>query len=147
MVKKFEAYHLDGSRELRRALRKAGDDLSDMKAAHRAAAEIVTAATLRAVPRVTGRLARTVRPGASKVSATVRAGARRVPYAFAVHWGRMYWPSKEAQPNPPRSQHQAFVYPRYYITKPASETEPKWIEEYLSRVNQIKETIEEEARP
>ena len=132
MVKRFEAYHLDGSRELRRALRKAGDDLSDMKAAHRAAAEIVTAATLRAVPRVTG---------------TVRAGARRVPYAFAVHWGRMYWPSKEAQPNPPRSQHQAFVYPRYYITKPASETEPKWIEEYLSRVNQIKDTIEEEARP
>ena len=122
---------------MRRALMKAGDDLTDLKEAHRRAAEIVTAATLRAVPRVTGKLARTVRPGASKTAATVRAGARRVPYAFAVHWGRMTWPSKEAQPKPPR----------YYITKPASDTEPTWIKEYLASVDKIVDETMKEAQP
>ena len=49
---------------MRRALKKAGDDLTDLKEAHRRAAEIVTSATLRAVPGVTGKPARNVRPGA-----------------------------------------------------------------------------------
>lgn len=132
---------------MRRALIKAGDDLTDLKEAHRHAAEIVTAATLRAVPRVTGKLARTVRPGATKTAATVRAGGRRVPYAFAVHWGRMMWPSKEAQPRPPRTQHQAFVYPRYYITKPASDTEATWVKEYLASVDKIVDETMKEAKP
>lgn len=132
---------------MRRALKKAGDDLTDLKEAHRRAAEIVTSATLRAAPRVTGKLARTVRPGASKTAATVRAGGRRAPYASAVHWGRMTWPSKEAQPRPPRTQHPAFVYPRYYITKPASDTEETWVKEYLASVDKIVDETMKEAQP
>lgn len=59
----------------------------------------------------------------------------------------MVWPSKEAVPAPPRSQHPAFVYPRLFITGPAQATEPQWVAEYLKSLQQITERIESESHP
>ncbi len=86
-----------GADELRRALRRAGDDMSDLKAIHREAADKVTGEAKARVPVVSGELGASIRSGATKRSAYVAAGRKLVPYAGPIHFG---WPERniEAQP-------------------------------------------------
>lgn len=81
---------VEGARELRAALKRAGDDASDLKDAHHAAGEVVVTEARSIVPHLSGRLEGTIRASRAKASATVKAGGAGVPYAGVQHFG---WPA------------------------------------------------------
>lgn len=117
---------VDGARELRRSMRRAGEDLGDLRAANREVAAIASTATVVAAPRRTGRLAASVRPGATQTQAIVRAGGAAVPYAQAIHWG---WPRRGIAAQP-------------FAAVAAAATEPTWTAVYLTAVERILQRIE-----
>lgn len=122
-----------GGRELRSTLRKAGSDLGELKAAHAAAAALVTAAAVGRAPRgPTGRLAGSIRPGATKTAALVRAGGARVPYANAIHWGTGPRPGR-------RGPHNIASNP--FITEAAQATEPTWGPVYARAVAEAVDNV------
>ena len=86
-----------GVKELRRELRKMGDDLEDLKALNLDVATLVSDRAKDIVPRRTGTLADTIRPAGTKTAGRVRAGFKRVPYAGVIHFG---WPARRIQPQP-----------------------------------------------
>lgn len=110
-----QVYKVEGARQLRASLRRAGDDLTDLKDANRAAADIVTPAARTRAPRRSSRLEDSVRAGATKTAAVIRAGNNRktasgVPYANPIHWG---WFSRGIKPHP-------------FLSLAAQETEQQW---------------------
>ena len=121
---------VEGARELRRSLKAAGDDLSDLKAAHKQAAEIGVRAVQPITPVLTGRLAASVRGAGTTTAAIIRAGKKAVPYAGAVHWGRKMWPSMISTPNPPRKRVYSFIKPRLFIVDGVTDVEPAWVAVY-----------------
>ena len=86
-----------GARELRAALKRAGDDMSDLKAIHKEAADKVRGEAKARVPVISGELGASIRSGATKTRSYVAAGRKLVPYAGPIHFG---WPARniEAQP-------------------------------------------------
>lgn len=112
---------VEGADQLRRTLKKAGDDLGDLKEGHREAAGIAGRRAQADAPRVTGRLARSTRWGASNRAAIVRAGGARVPYANPIHWG---WPRRNIKPQP-------------WVSEAAEATEPEWSAAYAQAVDRI----------
>jgi hypothetical protein len=110
-----------GAAQLRRALKRAGADLADMKAANEAVARTVAHAAADRAPRRSGRLASSIRGNRAVSTAVVRAGSARVPYAGPIHWG---WHRRNIKANP-------------WISKAAQATEPVWVAEYKSAVDQI----------
>lgn len=115
-----------GARQLRTTLRKAGLDLSDLKAAHAQAGEIAAAGGKAQAPIRTGALASTIRSSGTNTGATIRAGFARTPYANPIHWG---WPGHNIKPNP-------------FLSEGAQDTEPDWVAVYEAAVdealNQVK---------
>ncbi len=108
-----KTYQVEGARQLRATLRRAGDDLSDLRDANRQASEIVAPVAKSRVPHRSGRLAESIRPGATKTAAIVRAGNNRktgVPYANPIHWG---WFKRGIKPNP-------------FLSLAAQESENRW---------------------
>ena len=144
---RYQGFQLEGGRQFRKALKEAGDDLSDLKDTHREAAQIVAKAAQGVVPHKSGALAASIRPAGTKTAGIVRAGKKAVPYANAIHWGRKMWPSTTATLAPPCTRHLAPIRPTYFITGPASQTEPQWVELYFTRVTQMTEKIERESHP
>lgn len=104
-----------GVKELRRELRKMGDDLEDLKALNLDVATLVSDRAKDIVPRRTGNLADTIRPAGTKTAGRVRAGFKRVPYAGPVHFG---WPARRIQPQPflydALDQRRSEVFNRYF---------------------------------
>lgn len=86
-----------GVKELRRELRKMGDDLEDLKALNLDVATLVSDRAKDIVPRRTGNLADTIRPAGTKTAGRVRAGFKRVPYAGVIHFG---FPARRITPQP-----------------------------------------------
>lgn len=100
------AVKVEGVKDLRKRLRRAGDDLGELRDLHREiAGRVASLAKSRAPVGATGRLQKTVRASGSKTGVTVRVGSKRVPYANAVHWGRRIWPSIKSDP-PPSGRHK-----------------------------------------
>lgn len=128
---------VEGLRELRRTLRQAGDDMADLKEANRAAAEIVATAAGGRVPHLTGALAASVRPAGTKTAAVVRAGKKAVPYANAIHWGRIFWPCKEADPH-----FRSEIAPRPFLSEAATSTESTWVPLYEDRIQSILDQVQ-----
>jgi len=95
MSKRDAGLQVEGGRQLRASLKRAGIKLDDLKAAHKAAAEVVQSHAV--APNRTGRLAASTRSAGTQSAAIVRAGGAAVPYAGPIHWG---WPDRgiEAQP-------------------------------------------------
>lgn len=91
------ALQVDGARQLRSSLKRAGVSVQDLKAAHKAVADMVATDASPRTPRRTGRLAGTLRAAGTQSAAIVRAGRSTVPYAGVIHWG---WPAHgiDAQP-------------------------------------------------
>lgn len=117
---------VEGARELRRTLRKAGDDLDDFKSVHREIGGIVVDSARPKTPRgFTGRLEASVRASGTKTAAVVRAGKARVPYAGPIHWG---WPARNIRPQP-------------WLTDAASQTEPRWTNAYMKHVERVLDKI------
>jgi len=85
-------------RELRRHLRRAGDDLTDLKQANGEAARIAADAAASRINSKSGTLARTVRSSGTKTAGVVRAGNNGgVRYAGVNAWG---WGRKNIKGNP-----------------------------------------------
>jgi hypothetical protein len=112
---------VEGARELRRSLTKAGADLEDLKTAHREVGAYVGARAVANAPKVSGRLAASMRPASAKTSATVRFGSASIPYAGVIHWG---WAGHNITANP-------------FASTAAEETEPTWLDMYFRAVEQL----------
>jgi hypothetical protein len=109
---------VEGLAALTRTMRKAGEDLGDLKEANARAAAIVIARAAAIAPRRSGRLAATLRSSKVAGRARIMAGRASVPYGPPIHWG---WPARgiEAQP---------------FISTAAQDTEPQWLPQYVADV-------------
>ncbi len=116
---------IDGLPRLRAALRRAGLDLADLKAANAAAAALVASAAAARAPRRTGRLAASVRGNRAVSRASVSAGGSAIPYAGPIHWG---WPARgiEAQP---------------FIATAAQATESAWVPIYQNAIEAVVDSV------
>ena len=112
---------VEGAANLRRTLRKAGDDLTDLKNAHAKAAAVAGSHARTAGPRRSGRLLGSVRWSGNATGAVIRAGRASVPYAQPIHWG---WRRRGIDPQP-------------WVTEAAQDTEPVWTEVYAAAVQRI----------
>lgn len=130
---------ITGARELRAKLRKAGDDLHELREVHTEIAQKVVAASKPRAPIGTnngGRLRASIRGSGTKTTAKVRMGSKRVPYANAVHWGRKMWPSKDTNVTPSgRRQHVSWIKRNAFIYDTAKGLDP-WIQERYARYMQ-----------
>jgi hypothetical protein len=120
-----------GANRLRSTLRKAGQDMTQLKDAHKRAAEIVAVAARSRAPRVTGKLAATVRAAGTVRAGIVRAGFKRTPYAGPNNWG---WPDGSAP-------HGSFAGTNF-ITDAAKATESAWVPVYLQDLDRIIDQVE-----
>jgi hypothetical protein len=125
MTSRTEGVRVEGARELRSTLKRAGENLNDLKAAHSEAAQLVTAASRPRSPRRTGALAGTVRGSGTTTAAVIRAGGARVPYAGPIHFG---WPGHNIEAHP-------------FISEAAESTEPAWTRLYVNEVEKILEKV------
>lgn len=116
---------IQGARELRRTLKRAGVSVEDLKDANAAAGAIVVAAGRTSAPRRSGRMAGTVRASRAAASATVRAGGAAVPYAGVIHWG---WPARGIAAQP-------------WLSEAATSTESAWLAAYEAGVEKVLSTI------
>jgi hypothetical protein len=112
---------VEGARELRATLKRAGDDLADMKDANAAVAGYVAAAAAGSAPQRSGALAGSVRGNRAAASAVVKAGSAAVPYAGPIHWG---WPRRGIPARP-------------FLADTAARTEPTWTALYVQAVERI----------
>ena len=130
---------VDGARDLRRTLKKAGVDIrADLKKAHKSSADIVLSRARTLCPvapvsmtsAVPGLLRDTLRGAGTQTAAIIRGGnnrktAKGVPYAGPIHWG---WHKRNIKPNP-------------FLARAAAETESSWITKYTAHMNDIVDTI------
>jgi hypothetical protein len=120
-------HEVAGGRQLRKTLREAGEDLSDLKEVHKQAATLAANRSKQLAPELTGRLAATIRAAGTKTAGIVRIGNNtRVPYGPAIHWG---WPSHNIAPNP-------------FASKGAQQSESTWLPLYERYVDHTLNKIE-----
>lgn len=117
---------VEGARQLRASLKRAGIQLSDLKAAHAEVAELVRSRADPRAPRRTGRLAGTMRAAGTQSAAIVRAGTAAVPYAGPIHWG---WPARG-------------IVARPWIYEAAADSQDQWADTYLHALEKIIDSIE-----
>lgn len=109
-------YEVVNGKKIRRQLKEAGEDLSDLKAAHREAARIAAEASADLAPvGKTGRLRKTIRASGTNTAGIIRAGNNtRVPYAAPIHWG---W-------------HRRHIKPQPFLSDGATSSENRWVPVY-----------------
>lgn len=122
----YSGVEIEGAKEFRRAAKKAGLDLRDLRDVHKAVAGIVVSRAKSWAPRRSGSLAGTIRAGATQRAAIVRAGNNRtsktgVPYANPIHWG---WKAKGIKANP-------------FLSYSAQNTESQWIKQYDQKIEKL----------
>lgn len=110
--------HVEGARELRAALKRAGADLADLTRTNRRVSSTVTAAALKAAPRKSGKLAGSIKAAATRTRASVRS---RLVYAGVIHWG---WPRRRIRSQP-------------FVQAAAKATEPTWRRTYEADIRRI----------
>lgn len=108
------AVHVEGARELRRTLKRAGDNMQDLKKANYAAGMHVATASKPRSPRRTGALAGTLRAARAQGRASVNLGRAAVPYAGPIHWG---WPRRNITAQP-------------FVAETAQSTQGSWLRIY-----------------
>lgn len=115
---------IDNLNRVIRAMRQAGDDLSDLKDTNTQIGQIVLNYASGLVPTSDGILKSTGRATGTPREANVRYGYARVPYAGVTHFGT---PSGYHEPHRGRPRKQA-EHPWLY--KAAKDTEPVWGDMY-----------------
>lgn len=123
---------VEGIQRLRSTLRRAGDDLTDLKKANAKAAQIAAVASAALAPKRTGRLAATVRSSGTKTAGILRAGTAGVPYAAAVHWGRKFWPNIDSP-----QRRRSVVRPNPFLSDGAQNSEGQWLPAYMDELEEI----------
>jgi hypothetical protein len=120
------ALQVEGARTLRATLKRAGVQLSDLRAAHADVAQLVHARAQPKAPRRSGRLAGTERPAGTQSAAIVRAGFAATPYAGPIHWG---WDKRHIKAQP-------------WIYDAAVSTKGQWEAKYMAALEHIINTVE-----
>ena len=116
---------VQGLRELVRALKAAGEDVTELKALNGKAAAIVQDAAAPRTPRRSGKLAASVRTGASNRGGRVMAGKASVPYAGPIHWG---WARRNIKAQP-------------WLADAASASEDRWTDVYTEGMDELLDKI------
>jgi len=109
---------VEGLDELVRSMKRAGQDIDELKDAHFRAAQIVATYAAQIAPRRSGKLAGSIKAARQVRRARVTAGRSSVPYAAPIHWG---WPSHNINGDP-------------FMSKAAQATEPEWTAAYAADV-------------
>lgn len=116
---------VEGARQLRATLAKAGHDINDLTEAHKKGGKVVEDEGRQRAPRVTGRRAGTVRSSGTKTGAVVRAGTASLPGVPPDHWG---WAARNIEPNP-------------WLSEALQDKTPQVIEIYEDAVERVLDTI------
>lgn len=134
---------IEGLRQLRKSLRKAGDDMKDLKAANLEAATTAARASAALAPighgPKRGALKATIRAAGTKTAGVIRAGRKAVPYAGPVHWG---WPNRPAARamNPRIKGGPIPAQP--FLSDGARNSEGQWLPYYIKTVDGIIARVE-----
>lgn len=112
---------VEGARQLRRTLKEAGDDLSDLKDVYGAVATLVAWRGQATAPRRSGKLSQSVRGNRAASKSVIMAGTAKIRYAPAIHWG---WPRRHISANP-------------WLSQAAQSTEGQWTELYAQGVQEV----------
>ncbi len=123
---------IEGLREARRAIRRVSDDAkTELRGAHRAAAEIVARQARFEVPVRSGRLKSSIRAGSTTTKGQVKAGGYGVRYAGPIHFG---WSTR---PNPTRGVRGGPIAPQPFIYEAADKRIRDVLEEYERQLGAI----------
>lgn len=117
---------VEGARELRRALKRAGVDLADLKEANARVSAYVAGIAASRAPRRSGALAASTRGNKAAGRASVSAGSARLAYAGPIHWG---WPARGIKPQP-------------WIADTAQQTEAIWLADYSRAIDAVIKKVE-----
>jgi hypothetical protein len=110
-----------GVKELRKTMKQAGEDLSDLKDVNQAAGNLVVGIAQGMAPSVSGALAGSIRASRAAGGVSIKAGSARVPYAGPIHWGC-----------PARNIRESL-----FLTNAASQSEAEWVEMYYQGLEKI----------
>jgi hypothetical protein len=117
---------LIGNKELRRTMKKAGEDLSDLKDVHQAVGALVAGVAQGLAPKRSGALAGSIRPTRAAAGVAIKAGGAGIPYANPIHWG---WPKRNIAANP-------------FLSDAATQSEAQWVALYETELEKIIERVE-----
>jgi hypothetical protein len=120
---------VQGARELRGALKRAGLSLADLKAANAKVAAMVAGLSRPRAPRRSGRLASTGRGNTAVSKATVLYGNAAVVYGGPLHWG---WPAHPIAANP-------------WVSETAQDSESQWLPVIAGALDDLVNRIERES--
>ncbi|MCM3577449.1 hypothetical protein M3686_04780 [Micrococcus luteus] len=120
---------IQGGKELRRSLRRAGADLKDLSKINRAAVAIVlpvARTTAPMGPAAGGHIRDTLRTGATQTRGEIRAGNKSKPYGPILQWG---WRARGIEPHT-------------WVVEAAKTTEAQWLalyeRELVNLLNSVK---------
>lgn len=116
---------VDGLGDLRRALRKLGEDAADLKEANAAVAAFVANVAAGRAPRRSGRLGASVRGNRAVSRARVTAGGGVAPYAGPIHWG---WPARHIEGDP-------------FVIDAAQSTQDVWLALYVRDLDRLTDRV------
>lgn len=122
---------VQGARELRASMRRAGADMQQMKDAHAAVARVAEGGIRAAAPKASGKLAGTVRSSGTLSAAIVRAGRKSTPYPGANNWG---WPQAQGGI-------RGSFGGNFWMQQGARATQTAWVNIYSSEVQKIADSI------
>lgn len=133
----IQGIQVEGARELRRQLKAAGDDLTEMKAIHHKVGSLVANTSKILAPRSpdSTHIAETTRASQTKTAAVVKVGGAKFPYANPIHWG---WFTR---PNPAKGWRGGAIKPRFWVSRAAAQTEPEWFRIYEDYVNKTLDQV------
>jgi hypothetical protein len=121
MAGKQPLVRIDGAKKMRRELKQAGLDMSDLSQPYKEAATTVKTAAGPATPKRGGTLSRTVRASGTRTAGIIRAGTNTVPYANPIHWG---WSGHRIEAQP-------------WLSESAQRSEPSWLPRFIDHMNDV----------
>jgi hypothetical protein len=132
---------VDGLREARAAVKKAGGSLDDLEKVNRDAAEVIQKDAVKRAPRRSGKLARHVEVEASPTTGKVVGQATVLPYFGPVHFG---WVTRNATKGLSRKTSQQAlggVLTRSTINKAARQTKNRTMFKRDTRFSGVREVV------
>lgn len=147
-----------GLKELKRELRKAGSDFTELKALHRRVGQQIANYARAEAPvgirrspgdsTLPGALRDSIRPNALRYGVVVSAGNNsKIRYGAPIHWGWLTRPGVPKGSKTGRYCRGGAIRPNAFITRAAQEKEPKWLREYEREIYRILDQVKGHQRP
>lgn len=124
MSRRDGTVRVEGDDRFRATLRRAADELGDLKATHREAAQVIVDRAN--PPVVSGALAGGLRVVATDDGAFVTVGGPAEVYAGPIHWG---WPARHIKAQP-------------FVVEAEQSAHDQWVNVYADRLDDIVSKIE-----